>query len=351
MRLGSIELDVPLCQAGLVGYSDRPMRVVARRRGCPYAVTEAYLEHFIADAPRVVRQRLEVRDDDHPLAGQIMGGTPEIMARAARVMLSLGHDVIDVNLACPVKKATKARGGNLLVDPETSIAVLRAVRDALPAEVPVTVKLRRGFDDSPLSAERFHRILEGAWSAGYAAACVHGRTVEQGYRGRARWDFLADLKRRHPGRVILGSGDVFLPQDALRMLVETGVDGVWIARGAIGNPWIFGHAATLWAARSGSPASPRPPPPTLHEQRSAMEEHLSLARECYGEAGLRHSRGALLRYTRFHPAGQGLRREMAVVKDEPAFGALLDRCYGEDGPGVDPPAGSIDEVRQEDTCA
>src|ERR687889_1696114 len=129
-RIGSIDLKAPFCQAGLAGYSDRAMRVVARRRGCPYAVTEALLDVILVNGGEGLRRSIDIDDEDHPVAGQIMGSEPETMARAARLLAGAGYDVIDLNFACPVKKIkNKSRGGHMLRDVPRATDVLRAVRD------------------------------------------------------------------------------------------------------------------------------------------------------------------------------------------------------------------------------
>src|SRR4051812_15948998 len=224
------------------------MRVVARRRGCPYAVTEALLDVIMVNGGEGLRKSIDINDEDHPVAGQIMGSEPETMSRAATLLQQAGYDVIDLNFACPVKKIrNKARGGHMLLDVPRAVSILKSVRDALPPATPTTISMRRGFDESPESVDRFYEIVEQAWANGYSAIRVHARTVDQKYLGAARWDFLREVKRRYPDRTILGSGDVFTAEDAVRMLGETGVDIVWIARGAIGNPWIFEHAKSLFA--------------------------------------------------------------------------------------------------------
>src|SRR6185436_12169042 len=137
------------------------------------------------------------------------------------------------------------RGGHMLLDIKRAISIVKAVRDALSPSAVTTVSLRRGFDDSDESRERFERLVETIFAHGYAAVRVHARTVEQKYLGQSRWSFLREVKQRWPDKTILGSGDVFTAEDVVRMLKETGVDIVWIARGAIGNPWIFDHTAAL----------------------------------------------------------------------------------------------------------
>src|SRR5208337_343707 len=179
MHLGPITLRTPFCQAGLAGYSDRAMRIVARRRGCPYAVTEALLDVILCNGGQGLRNSIDINDEDHPVAGQIIGSEPETMARAAGILAEARYDVIDLNFACPVKKIkNKARGGHMLLDVERAIAVLRAVRETI-RDRPLTVSLRRAFDDSKESEDRFHAVLEEAWNLGFAAARVHARTVQQ----------------------------------------------------------------------------------------------------------------------------------------------------------------------------
>src|SRR6478672_13787295 len=191
MRIGPIQLPTPFCQAGLAGYSDRAMRVVARRRGCEYAVTEALLDVILCNGGEGLRRSIDIDDEDHPVAGQIIGSEPATMAKAACLLQQAGYDVIDLNFACPVKKIkNKARGGHMLRDVARGVEILKAVRDALPRERPTTVSLRRGFDDEPGSVDSFYELVETVWSLGYAAVRVHGRTVEQKYLGRATWSFL-----------------------------------------------------------------------------------------------------------------------------------------------------------------
>lgn len=344
VRIGPLTLDSPLCQAGLAGYSDRAMRTVARRRGCPYAVTEALLDTILCSGGEGLRKSVDISDEDHPVAGQIIGSEPDTMSKAAQLMAAAGFDVIDLNYACPVKKIkNKARGGHMLRDLPRALSVLKACRDALPPEVPTTVSLRRSFDDTPEAAELFERIVEAAFGYGYAAVRVHARTVEQKYLGRAWWGFLADFKRRHPHRVILGSGDVFTAHDVVRLLRETGVDVAWVARGAIGNPWIFRDARRLLA----NPDTPLDPP-TIAEQAHALTEHFDLALQIHGEqvAG-RRMRKMGIKYARFHPDATAVKSAFIGVHSLRDWQAVLDRFYRDDGPGVWPAANAADEVNSD----
>src|SRR5215218_7844857 len=154
MRIGPIELPIPFCQAGLAGYSDRAMRLVARRRGCAYAVTEALLDTILLNGGEGLRKSIDINDEDHPIAGQIIGSDAESMSRAAKILQERDYDVIDLNFACPVKKIkNKARGGHMLFDAARGVSIIRAVRDALP-DATLTLSLRRGFDDTNESEDR-----------------------------------------------------------------------------------------------------------------------------------------------------------------------------------------------------
>ena len=342
MRIGTIELRAPFCQAGLAGYSDRAMRTVARRRGCPYAVTEALLDVILLSGGEGLRKSIDIGDEDHPVAGQVMGSEPGTMARAATILHERGNDVIDLNFACPVKKIkNKARGGHMLMDVERGVSILRAVREALPGAI-LTMSTRRGFDDSAESTERFYKIVETAWEFGYAAIRVHGRTVEQKYLGAAHWPAIAEVKRRYPGKTILGSGDVFTAQDVVAMLAETGVDVVWIARGAIGNPWIFRDAAKLLANPDCELA-----PPTIGEQREALAEHFAIAMQIHGEqlAG-RRMRKMGIKYSRFHPRGAEVKKEFIAVRSLRDWSGVLGKWYARDGAGVWPDPKAADEVNE-----
>ena len=345
MQIGPIQLPSPFCQAGLAGYSDRAMRVVARRRGCAYAVTEALLDVIMLSGGQGLKKSIDINDEDHPIAGQIIGSEPDTMARAAKILEDHRYDVIDLNYACPVKKIkNKARGGHMLRDVERGVSIMRAVRDAIKTETPISVSLRRAFDDSPESRDMLYALLDEAWKLGFAAARVHGRTVEQKYAGRAKWESLVELKRAYPDKTIVGSGDVFTAEDAVRMKRETGVDIVWIARGAIGNPWIFRDAAKLLAGESIAP-------PTIREQREALVEHFGIAMQIHGEqmAG-RRMRKMGIKYARFHPQATEVKRDFIDVTSMTDWGRVIDRWYAGDAPGVWPPPDAADETK-DDACA
>ncbi len=337
--MGPITLATPLMQAGLAGYSDRAMRLVARRRGCPYAVTEAILDRILLAGGKGLTNSIDISDEDHPTAGQIMGSDATEMADAAAIMARHGYDVIDLNFACPVKKVkNKARGGWMLLDIDRGEAVLRAVRDRLPNQL-LSVSLRRGFDETAQSEERFWRLSEVAYELEFVAVRVHGRTVEQKYAGRSKRPFLADVKRRYPSWFVWGSGDVFEPEDARDMLRDTGVDGVWVARGAIGNPWFFRDATRLLAGAE------HVPPPTIAEQREALLEHFEEALKIHGEtlAG-RRMRKIGIKYARFHPDASAVKKRFIATRSLGDWQAVTNDLYGHDGPGVRPEREVVDEV-------
>src|SRR3954471_20768454 len=325
------------------------MRVVARRRGCSYAVTEALLDVIMLAGGQGLRKSIDINDEDHPVAGQVIGSEPEQMARAGAILAEHGYDVVDLNFACPVKKIkNKARGGHMLQDLPRAESILKAARDAVPSAVPMTVSLRRSFADTPESEEQFYRVLEMAWEYGYAAVRVHARTVEQKYAGKSHWPFLKRLKGQYPDRTILGSGDVFTAADAVRMLRDTGVDVVWIARGAIGNPWIFQHARALLAGADEASISP----PTIGEQRAALEEHFALAMQIHGEqlAG-RRMRKMGIKYSRFHPRSAEVKTRFINVRSLRDWTDVLDQFYAHDGLGVWPDPTAADEVNEKETAS
>lgn len=370
--------DAPFFQAGLAGYSDAAMRIVARRHGAPFCVTEALLDRMLLGGGRgfdkadleLLAEALPCGREDQPLSGQIIGSDPDEMAAGALKMieqaarpdrdyraLAYGRDrlpdyrdtrwavrddggpatprpgapgggssfaTIDVNLACPVKKIDrKARGGHWLSEPEGAIDILRAVRQAVPRHIPCTVKLRRAYDDTAEMAANFERIFDAAYELGYAWATVHARTVEQKYIGPSRWTFLRDLCRRRPDRVIFGSGDVWEVRDIFRMIVYTGVQAVSVARGCIGNPWIFRQARDLLAGRA-------PEAPSIAQQREALRQHFDLSVLLHGDRhASRMMRKFGIRFAQHHPRADEVRRRMIAVGSTADWLAVLEDHYAE----------------------
>ena len=334
LSIGPLTLDFPVVQAALSGYSDAAMRTVARRLGAPYTICEVMLDEFIVSLKQRRRTRhfTHIAEDEHPVGGQLMGADPEGFGPAAERLVEAGFDVIDINFGCPVKKVLgRCRGGFHLGQPEVALEIVARVREAVPEHVPVTVKMRRGIDDDAQSREQFFAIFDGAFERGVAAITVHGRTVAQRYDGPSNWDFLREVKQHAGEQTVLGSGDLFSAQACLDMIRYCRVDGVTVARGAIGNPWIFQQVRAL------SRGEPLPEPPSLLAQRDVIAEHYRLAEELYGpERCLPPMRKFGIKYAQLHPQGQAVRDAFVHAKRAGAWKEVLDRWYAEDLPGVHP---------------
>ncbi|MBL8818391.1 MAG: tRNA-dihydrouridine synthase [Planctomyces sp.] len=346
LRIGPFEMDCPVVLAALSGYSDWPMRALAKRMGAPYTICEVMIEKFVNSLKdrEKTRHFLMVTGEDHPAGAQLMGSEPRAFASAAVRLVKAGFDVIDINFGCPMKKqGGLCRGGLHLGQPDVALQILKAVRDAVPLEIPVTVKMRRGIDDTEESRTNFFRILEGGFDLGIAAATIHGRTVEQKYVGPSRWEFLKEVRQKFPDRVLLGSGDLFTAADCLRMLSDTGVDGVTAARGAIGNPWIFQQARALLKGLA------MPDPPTLREQAEVFEEHYRLCEQAYSaEHAARQMRKFCIRYSAWHPEPEKVRRAFVNVRNSDGWRNVLRDWYLNDLPGQFPSdPGGIGQVQSE----
>jgi len=324
--LGHVEIGFPVVQAALSGYSDSPMRVLARRAGASYSVCEVMLDEFLVAMKlrRRTSHYLHIDDEEHPVGGQLMGSEPEQFALGAARLVSAGFDVIDINFGCPVKKVLgRCRGGFHLTQPDVALQIVQRTRDAVPPHVPVTLKMRRGMDDSESSRDNFFRILDGAFAYGIAAVTVHGRTVKQRYEGPSSWDFLRQVKQHVGSRTILGSGDLFSAADCWEMIKTTGVDGVTVARGAIGNPWIFTQARALWAGL------PLPSPPAPCDQRPVLEEHYRRALQLYGERCGALMRKFGIKYASQHPCHEQVREDFIRVRNADDWTEVLNRWYTE----------------------
>ncbi len=318
--------DVPFFQAGLAGYSDGAMRLIARRNGCPYCITEALLDITLINGgkgrrredPDLLAEECgcgNIEDnksaglDDHPIAGQIMGTSPENMAQAAEILVGMGCDVIDVNLACPVKKVKKRkRGGHFLISPSEAISVLSEVRQAVSKKIPTSVKLRRGWDDSIEAEANFYKIFDASYELGYSWTTIHARSVEQKYNGPSRWSFLKSLVNNRPEAIVFGSGDIWCAADIFRMIRDTGVHAVSVARGCIGNPWIFQQARDLMNGE-------KPRKPTIEQQKNVLSEHFGLCMQLHGEKkASRLMRKFGIRFSQHHSKAELVRKKFIEVK-------------------------------------
>lgn len=347
LKIGGVTLGFPIVQAALSGYSDWPMRLLARRFGASYSLCEVMLDQFLVSLRDRQRNRhfLYNSVDEQPVAGQLMGAEPEQFALGAQKLVEAGFAVIDINFGCPVRKVVgRCRGGYHLSQPDVALEIVRRTRDIVPSEVPVTLKMRRGMDDTSESRDNFYQILDGAFAYGISAITVHGRTVEQKYKGPSRWEFLREVKKHVGDRTILGSGDLFTAADCWRMIEQTGIDGVTVARGCIGNPWIFAQTRALAAGL------PLPAPPTTHEQAEVLKEHWDLAEQLYGPERV----GVMMRkfgikYSASHPEYIAVRTDFAKIHHRAEWYAVLEKHYSEDRPGVYPPP-EVHRV-QGSTCA
>ncbi|MDA7952074.1 MAG: tRNA-dihydrouridine synthase family protein [Pirellulaceae bacterium] len=336
LKIGKVEIGFPVVQAALSGYSDWPMRMLARQFGAGYALCEVMLDKFLIEVntKRSKNGHLLYLERDHPVGGQLMGAEPKQFAAGAKKLVEAGFDIIDINFGCPAKKVLgRCRGGFHLSQPKVALEIIQRTREIVPDSIPVTIKMRRGLDDSSESKDHFFAILDGAFEAGIAGITVHGRTVEQRYKGPSNWAFLKEVKDYVGDKIILGSGDLFTPKDCLDMMAQTGVDGVTVARGAIGNPWIFAQALEMAKGR------PCPDPPTLFEQRRVITEHATLATQLYGDRAFTTLRKFFVRYAASHPEYVEVRNRFVKVKNWETLEELFLGFYASDGPGAwAPPA-------------
>jgi nifR3 family TIM-barrel protein len=321
IAFGSLRLPHPFFLAPLAGYSGSPMRVISRRFGACLTFSEMLLDSTVLGAKKKLARFFTVAPDDHPIVCQVIGNDPAMCVRAVRRLLTYGYDAVELNLACPVRKVLgKRRGGYALQHPAGGLAVARALREAF--ELPLSVKLRCGWDDSAESRQRFWDLAEGLVQIGVDALAIHGRTVQQHYRGRADWGVVAEAKRRFGGTAVFGSGDLSAPEAAVAMLEQSGCDAVLLARGAIGNPWIFREALALWRGE------PKPPRPTLAEQAEVISEHVRRMVEYLGpRRGPRVFRHLGICYSRCHPAAKRVRAAFIAIQCPAEAEAILDRFY------------------------
>ena len=234
MKIGNIELDTPVALAPMAGISDLPYRVICREFGCGLTVSEMVSAKGLLYKNEKTFAMLQIDEAERPTAIQLFGSVPEELAEAARIVEAQGADIIDFNMGCPVPKVVNnGEGSALMKVPELAGKILEAMVKAV--RVPVTVKFRAGWDEEHRNAVEIAKIAE---ASGVAAVAVHGRTRNQFYMGKADWEIIRRVKEavRIP---VFGNGDVFTAGDGLRMFKETNCDGLMLARGAYGNPWLF----------------------------------------------------------------------------------------------------------------
>jgi nifR3 family TIM-barrel protein len=322
LTFGSLSLDVPFFQAAISGYTDYAMRRLGKDFGAPLTLTGVMLSKSVAD-PRVLKSlSFHPHDDEHPVGAQILGEDVRLMVKAAKDLVGLGYDLVDLNFACPAPKVLRRkRGGAMLQKPSQIAEIHRAVRDAVTC--PLLMKLRIGLDSSELSEDCFWEIVERVIGQGIDGLVIHGRTVVQKYGGKADWQVLAEVKRRFAQTPILGSGDLFDVATCLERLRTTGLDGVVLARGAVGNPWLI---RDLRAAFEGRPT---PPPPSIEEQRQIIERHfaevLKLRRGERRAVG--YFRKFLVNYAKRHPQRKKVLATLLAAKTTEQLLAGIERWY------------------------
>lgn len=298
--IGGVALDGPLILAPMAGVTDLPFRLLCKEQGCSLAYTEMVSAKAILYRNKNTLGLLQVGKEEHPAAVQLFGSDPAVMAEIAAQVEEGPYEIIDVNMGCPVPKIVKnGEGSALMENPALAEEILTAMVKAV--KKPVTVKFRKGFKNGDSTAVEFAKMAE---ASGVAAVAVHGRTREQYYSGKADWDIIRQVKRAVSIPVI-GNGDIFEPEDAVRMMEATGCDGVMIARGAKGNPWIFGRTRALMET------GVTPPRPSAEEIRAMILRHGRMLSEYKGEkAGIREMRSHMAWYTSGLPNSASLRNDM-----------------------------------------
>lgn len=320
----------PLVLAPMEDVTNQAFRLIAKRMGRPgLMVTEFVSAMAIQYNAAKTLKKIRILEEERPLAVQIFGSDVDAMVRAASLSEEMGADIVDINMGCWVPKVVRTgSGAALLKDPDLAEAIVRAVVKAV--SVPVTVKVRAGWDANSFAAPELAQRFE---QAGAKAITVHARYAKQGFDGRANWDLIAKVKEAVTMPVI-GNGDVKEPEDALRMIAETGCDGIMVGRAAISNPWVL---ARIGAALLGEPA---PAPPTTRDRIETALEHLKRLIQFEIEAGnspedaeirsVRHLRGQIPLYIKGEPGAARVRdaitRLSTASEVEAVLLAFLDQC-------------------------
>ena len=313
MNIGNIELSAPLALAPMAGITDLPFRLICRRLGCGMTVSEMVSAKGLLYKNVKTTEMLRIDDGERPTAIQLFGSVPAELAEAARMVEASGADMIDFNMGCPVPKiVNNGEGSALMKNPQLAHDIMAAMVKAV--KIPVTVKFRAGWDDANRNAVEIARAVE---AAGVSAVAVHGRTRQQFYEGKADWSIIADVKQAVKVPVF-GNGDIFTVADGLRMLEQTGCDGLMIGRGADGNPWLF---TALAAALSGEPL---PQPPSLKERLAQAAEHLEMLIAYKNEVvAVKEMRRHISAYLKGMPHAAEFRGRFHKVDTQEQFSELL----------------------------
>jgi len=315
MQIGNLKIDTPILLAPMAGVTDYSFRILCKEMGAGVVYSEFVSAHGIIRENEKTLDMIRFTEMERPIGIQIFGDSPEVMAKAARVVADkFQPDIIDINYGCPVPKITKKGAGsaalkNLCLMDDITTAVVESVPD-----LPVTVKMRAGWDMSNIVAIEAGPRLE---KVGVKAIALHPRTTKQSYRGSANWNLIKELKQTVSIPVI-GNGDIKKPEDVVRMFDETGCDAVMVARAALGNPWFFKQATALLLGAS------LPSIPNTHERIDMCKRHLELLLESRGEhIGTNLMRKQFGWYIKNFPGASSLRQSLVLAKDKEAMEKLL----------------------------
>ena len=313
LKIGNVELENRYILGPMAGVTDLPFRLLCREQGAGLLCMEMVSAKAILYNNRNTEQLLTIHPDERPVSLQLFGSDPKIMSEMAKRIEERPFAILDINMGCPVPKVVKnGEGSALMKEPKLVYEIVSAVVKAI--EKPVTVKIRKGFDDDHVNAVEIAKIIE---EAGAAAVAVHGRTREQYYSGTADWDIIRQVKEAVSIPVI-GNGDVTSPQKAEELVRQTGCDGVMIARGAQGNPWIFSEM-TAYEQTGEIPAGP-----DKDEVRKMMLRHARLQLEYKGDyLGIREMRKHVAWYTKGIPKAARLREKINAVESYEELENLL----------------------------
>ena len=303
--------------APLAGISNLPFRLVARSFGCSLAFTEMISANGLVRNSDKTLDYLRTCAEDQPLGVQIFGAQPDVMAEAARIVADQGAALIDINMGCPVKKVIKAGAGAILMKyPDRAASIIKAVKKAVT--VPVTVKIRSGWNRSSINAIEIARIAE---DCGAAAIIIHARTYDQGFAGDADWSIIAQVKKA-VGIPVIGNGDIWYPQDAMKMREDTSCDAVMIGRGSLGDPWIFKGIHQLFSGAEEDYL------PALSQRYEIINTHWKMEAQFSGNKIADKSfRKHLLWYTKGLPGSSRFRQIVSSMSDRQTMMDELDRFF------------------------